>query len=211
MVDITTTIKAFSRQPEQQNYSSPTQFKFNIHKLPKVEYFATSINVPGITLGSAEQTTPFKDRPIPGDKLTYDTLQLTFLVDEGLANYQEIHGWLIGLGFPRTNQEYQNLQLSGDSNFPGTYKPSSTELGKTKYGASGDGGTYSDGTLTILSNQNNPLTEIRFRDLYPISLTGLSYDQQQTDVNYLTSTVTFQYLIYDFATVGNPNTTIVTT
>jgi len=211
MVDITTTIKAFSRQPEQQNYSSPTQFKFNISKLPKVEYFATSVNVPGITLGSASQPTPLKDRPIPGDKLTYDSLQLRFLVDESLANYQEIHGWLIGLGFPSKHQEFQNLQISGDNNFPGTYKPSSTEIGKQKYGPGSDGGTYSDATLTILSNKNNPLTEIRFRDLYPSALSGLNYDQQEADVNYLTASVTFQYLIYEFATVGNPNTTVVTT
>ena len=44
---------------------------------------------------------------------------------------------------------------------------------------------YSDATLTILSSKNNPVLEVRFRDLYPTSLSVLSYDQQ-CDTSYLT-------------------------
>lgn len=56
-----TTLNALSRQPTSIDYASPTQFKFSISKLPKVEYFCTSVNVPGITLGgSPVQATPTK-------------------------------------------------------------------------------------------------------------------------------------------------------
>ena len=41
-----TTLK--NRQPTKLDYASPTQFKFGIAKLPKVEYFCTSVNIPGI-------------------------------------------------------------------------------------------------------------------------------------------------------------------
>ena len=41
-----TTINSFSRQPTSLDYASPTQFKFQITKLPKVEYFCTSVNLP---------------------------------------------------------------------------------------------------------------------------------------------------------------------
>jgi len=41
-------------------------------------------------------------------------------------------------------------------------------------------------------------------------LSGLQYDQQAEDVNYLTATVTFSYLIYDFASVGASATTVTT-
>ena len=47
-----TTINSLSRQPTKLDYASPTQFKFSILKLPKVEYFCTSVNVPGIELSS---------------------------------------------------------------------------------------------------------------------------------------------------------------
>ena len=104
-----TTTNALSRQPTKLDLASPQQFKFSIIKLPKVEYFCTSANVPGISLGSATQLTPLKDIPVPGDKLTYGDLEISFMVDENLDNYREIHGWLTGIGFPRERQQYTNL------------------------------------------------------------------------------------------------------
>ena len=80
-----------NRQPTKLDYSSPTQFRFLINQLPKVQYFTVSANVPGITLGEATYATPLKDIPLPGEKLTYDDLSITFIVDENLENYIEIH------------------------------------------------------------------------------------------------------------------------
>ena len=105
-----TVTNSLLRQPTKLDYASPTQFKFSILKLPKVEYFCTSVNIPGISLGgNPSQATPLKDVPLPGDKLTYEPLSMTFLVDENLENFQEIHGWLVGLGFPRDHREFRNL------------------------------------------------------------------------------------------------------
>ena len=206
-----TVTNSLSRQPTKLDYASPTQFKFSIIKLPKVEYFCTAVNIPGITLGGAvSQVTPLKDVPLPGDKLTYEPLQMTFLVDENLENFQEIHGWLVGLGFPRDYSEFRNLVTSGNDKFPAKNTQISTEIGKVKYGAANTGGTYSDATLTVLSSKNNSQIEIRFRDVYPTGLTGLQYNQQAADVDYLTATVSFNYLIYDFATVGSSTTSITT-
>jgi len=205
-----TTINSLSRQPTKQDYASPTQFKFGIIKLPKVEYFCTAVNIPGITLGSSNQPTPLKQIPQPGDTLTYENLSMTFLVDENLENYQEIHGWLVGLGFPRDNAEFRNLLSSGSDRFPVANQRVSTEPGKTKYGTTDQGPVFSDATLSILTNKNNPVTEIRFRDVFPIALSGLQYNQQATDVDYLVATVDFRYTIYDFATVGSSTTSVTT-
>jgi hypothetical protein len=79
-----------------------------------------------------------------------------------------------------------------------------------KYGASRAGGVYSDATLTVLTSKNNAQLEVRFRDIFPIGLTSLQYDQQAADVEYLTATVTFNYQIYDFANVGASSTTVTT-
>ncbi len=205
-----TTTNSYSRQPTKQDYASPTQFKFGIIKLPKVEYFCTAVNIPGITLGSFNQPTPLKAIPQPGDQLTYENLSMTFLVDENLENYQEIHGWLVGLGFPRDNAEFRNLLSSGSDRFPVANQRVSTEPGKTKYGTTDQGPVFSDATLSILTNKNNPVTEIRFRDVFPIALSGLQYNQQAADVDYLIATVDFRYTIYDFATVGSSSTSVTT-
>ena len=199
-----TTTNANSRQPTKLDYASPTQFRFSIIKLPKVEYFATAANIPGIQLGQANQPTPLKDVPIPGDKLEYDNLNITFLVDENLENYREIHGWLTGLGFPKDNEQFRNLQNAGSDRFPTTKNVGlNKELGSIKKAVQDDGGLYSDATLFVLTSKNNANLEVRFRDLYPVSLSGLDYNQQETDIQYLTANVTFAYKIYEFATVGS--------
>ena len=58
-----------------------------------------------------------KDIPLPGNKLTYEPLQMRFFVDENLENFQEIHGWLVGLGYPRDHTEFQNLLASSQIDF----------------------------------------------------------------------------------------------
>ena len=206
-----TTLNAIDRQPTKLDYASPTQFKFSILKLPKVEYFCTAVNIPGVSLGETTQATPLKKIPIPGDTLTYEPLQMTFLVDENLENFQEIHGWLVGLGFPRDNKEFRNLLASGNDRFPTRNTSNiSTEAGKTKYAAADAGPTLSDATLTVLSSKNNAQVEIRFRDMYPTGVTGLQYNQQANDIDYLTATVSFSYLIYDFAKIGSSTTSVTT-
>ena len=60
---------------------------------------------------------------------------------------------------------------------------------------------FSDATLTILTNKNNPVVEVRFADCFPTSLSGLSYNQNTTDVDYLTAEVNFKYKIYEIHTL----------
>jgi len=203
-----TVTNSYTRQPTKIDYASPTQFKFNIIKLPKVEYFCTAINVPGISLNFQEQRTPLKDIPVPGEKLTYQDLDVTFLVDENLENYQELHNWLTGLGFPTDHTEYAALSNANTDRFPTSSGSVSREIGKVKYGAPNAGSTLSDATLMILTSKNNPVVEIRFSDLFPISIGPLQYNQQATDVNYLTVNCVFKYQIYKFANVGSSTTTV---
>ena len=196
------TIKqSYKRQPTKFDYAAPTQFKFTITKLPKVEFFCTAVNLPGITLeGQMAQQTPLKDIPVPGDKLSYASLNMDFMVDENLENYREIHGWLTGLGFPKDRQEFRDLLGGGADRFPtSTGANQETDGGKQKFGASDTGAVYSDATLSILTSKNTTNIQVRFSDIFPTALSGLNYNQQQTDVNYLIATVNFQYKIYEFA------------
>jgi len=207
-----TETNSLTRQPSKLDYAAATQFKFNITKLPKVEFFCTSVNIPGIRLGETSQDTPLKTIPIPGDKLTYSSLEVSFLVDENLENYREIHGWLTGLGFPRSHTQFETFINAGSDRFPtGNATAKSREAGKVDDVGFDVGAQYSDATLTILSSKNNPILEVRFRDLYPTALTGLSYDQQAGDTSYLTGDVSFSYQIYEFANMNDPRTTETTT
>ena len=203
-----TITNSLTRQPTSLDYASPTQFKFQITKLPKVEYFCTSVNLPAVSISEVKQPTPFVDVPLPGTTLSYETLNMTFMVDENLENLQEIHGWLRGLGFPESYTEYSGGLDAGADRAPSSNGSVSSEPGRVKFGAPSQAAYFSDATLVVLTSKNNPIKEVRFRDVYPTSIGELQYDQQATDVQYLTATVAFNYRGYDFATVGASSTTI---
>ena len=194
-----TTTDSIKRQPTQLDYASPTQFKFKIIKLPKVEYFCTEVNIPGLQMSNATQPTSLRQIPQPGTQLEFGDLLVTFMIDEKFENFEEIYGWLRGLGFPVDHSDYANMAAAGRDRFPVQGK----EGPKTALPA---GGTMSDATLSILSAKNNVIKEVRFTDCFPVQLTGAGFTQQATDVNYMSSTVTFKYSYYEFAEPGQKAT-----
>tara|TARA_R100000353_G_C6503992_1_gene194851 strand:- start:1177 stop:1755 length:579 start_codon:yes stop_codon:yes gene_type:complete len=183
------------RQPEVLDYASPTQFRMAINQLPKVEFFITACNLPGINLGEAVFPTPLKQIPIQGDELTFENLSVSFLVDENLQNYKELHDWLIGIGFPQSRQQFKNFR-SQTANRPGATRGNSQDIGDVQP-ATPISPMFSDGTLTILSNKNNPVVEVRFEELSPVALGALAFDQEATDVQYLKATADFNYKYYE--------------
>jgi hypothetical protein len=196
---MTTPTSPISRQPTKLDYSSPTQFRFLINQLPKVEYFTTEANLPGITLDDVELGSPLKNIPLLGSKLDYEDLTITFIVDENLENYIEIHTWLTAIGFPKDRSQFKDFR-STTSNTKTSTRGESKDIGDVK-AATPEISMVSDAMLTILTNKNNPVVECRFADIFPTSLSGLEYSQNQTDVEYLTATVTFKYKLYEIITL----------
>ncbi len=190
---------ALDRQPDKLDYLSPTQFRFGIHQLPKVQFFTTAANIPGINMGEAIFPTPFKDIPIMGDKITYENLEISFIVDEFLENYQSLHEWLTAIGFPSNRQQFSDFR-SNKSNTPGNSVNPSTDRVGTPSAANA---LFSDAYLMVLSNKNNPILQIDFRDLYPVSLSAISFTNDATDVDNIIATATFTYQIYEFTTIAS--------
>ena len=190
-----TSTSPLSRQPTQLDYLSPTQFKFNIHQLPKVEFFCTAANVPAISLGEAVFPTPYKEIPVMGDTLTYDNLSISFIVDENLENYIEMHDWLTAIGFPKNRNQFSTFRSSTAST-PIATQGTSDDIGDVQPATSARG-MFGDAILTILTNKNNPVVEVRFQDIYPVALGALDFTQTATDVEYITVTADFSYKIYD--------------
>ena len=188
------------RQPDKLDYASPTQFRFGIHQLPKVEFFSTAATIPAIALSDVIVPTPFKTIPMMGDQLTYDNLSISFIVDEYLENYLSIHEWMTAIGFPKNRTQFSQFK-SNTSNTPSTASSPSNDIGDVQKPTSVNA-LFSDATLTVLSNKNNPIVNVFFRDLYPIAMTGLSYNQAATDVEYLTAEITFAYQLYEIETIS---------
>ena len=191
-----------NREPSKLDYASPIQFRFKMNKIPKVEFFVQTANIPGINLGTATVASPLYDYPVPGDKINYQSLDISFLVDENLNNYKELHDWISGLGFPSNHQQFADLQATGADRFPGS-TASSVAMGSKRTPAPlAEGGIYSDATLTVLNSKNIAKTEIRFKNVYPTSLGSLSYDIKASDVDYLQVQASFNYLHYDIIQIS---------
>ena len=167
----------YYKQLDNRNYMSPIGFEFSIARFPKVSFFSNTASIPEISLGGAEQSNYLKQLMHPGDRIEYGELPIQFLVDEDMLNYTLIHNWMTGLGFPQSMQQF--VEWTTD------------EQGQRDFKLQ-----YSDATLKILNSNYNTIAQIKFWDLYPTSLSTLEFTATDTDINYLTANVTFNYLYY---------------
>ena len=75
-----TTTNVQTREPSKMDYASPIQFRFKISKLPEEEFFIQTVNLPGISLPEATVQTPLWDYAVPGDEISFQSLDISFLV-----------------------------------------------------------------------------------------------------------------------------------
>ncbi len=168
----------FANQIQNRNFLSPVGFKFVLSKNPIVSFFCNSAKIPEISLQLSSQPSYLKDLDIPGTKILYGDLNISFLVDEDLVNYMLIHNWITGLGFPETTEQYKNLITDKNENI-------------NRLNA------FSDGSLHILDSNYNINSTVIFKDLFPVLLSPLDFKSTETDINYLTADITFKYTIYN--------------
>lgn len=167
--------------PANLNPLSPNGFQFSIKKLPELTYFAQDVELPGISLPAISNNTPFSTTKLAGDLMSYEPLDITFMVDEKMSNYLAIHDWIVAMGFPQNYEQYISWQ--NKDNFL------LSELAKN----------YSDGVLQILGSNNEPIQTITFIDLIPTALGSIQFTTTSEDVLYIICTVTFEYSYYTFS------------
>lgn len=160
-------VPQLTTQPQNPNFLSQNKWRFSLQRAPNVVFFCQETELPGVSIDVAQQFSPFVTIPRPGQKLHFDDLMLTFRVDEDMVNYLEIFDWLMNMGFPDDFSGYPKLEEQG--------------------------GPFSDGTLTILTSKNNPNISIRYRDMFPVSLSKLRFAIDDDDVQYHECDVTFKY------------------
>ena len=176
-------------QLENRNFLAPVGFRFNLKRSPGTAFFCNQANIPDLNLGVTEQPNYLRQIPTPGDMIDFGDLNIRFMVDEDLKNFMEIQNWIRGLGFPETVQEFRDLESSGT-------------VPRRDYVQSGQD-IYSDGTLQILSSNFNAKFNVNFKDLFPVSLTTLTFDATDTDIEYFTADATFKYTSYNLTNLQN--------
>ncbi len=150
------------------NYLSPLEFVVSVKRLPGVQFFSQTVNIPSVSIAQVDQNTPFKIVPVPGDRLTYGELPLSFIVDESMSNYIEVYDWLRALSFNEEFPQFDGIKTS-------------------------EYGILTDISIVIMNSHKNPNIEIQFRDCFPVSLSDITLDTTQTDVIYPQATVSFTF------------------
>jgi len=121
--------------------------------------------------------TPLLDIPIPGERLVYSPLTVSFMVDEDMTNYLEIYNWMVSLAA-------KDLQ------------PFAKYQAQTSIEPDVNSRDRSDIKLMILTSSKNPNIEVNFIDAFPSQLGELNFNTTSSGVNYLESSVTFEYIKY---------------
>jgi hypothetical protein len=169
---------ALTRTPQNTNYLQASKFILTFDRIPTVQYFCQEVNLPGVSMGKATINTPMQDIYSPGNKLTYNDLNISFTIDEALLSWAEIHNWFLSMGAP-TSAERTRL---------------SSQQSNRTYGQQ----SFSNATLTILSALNNPLTKIQFVNTFPTSLSDLQFDTKSSADDIITATASFNYDYFIF-------------
>ena len=162
-----------------KNFLSPLGYKFSLARAPALVYNVQAVRIPGIQMSNSETPTPFVPIPTTG-KITYNTLGLTFRINEDMTDYLEIHNWM--------------KKLAGANDFVG-YKQLSDAVG----GANET--LESDLNVTIMNSGMRGNISIDFFNAFPVVLGDLDFNTTDTDVNYIECSVEFRYLRYEINTL----------
>jgi hypothetical protein len=165
-------MSVFTRTPENTNPLQPTKFLLSFNRSGSVPYFCQSVNIPGMSMGAAPFNTPTLDINYPGGKLSFNSLNITFILDEHLTSWKDIYNWMLANGHPDMNERNRLLEMQG-------------------------GVRVSDAILTVLSGLNNPIARIQFHNAYPIDLTDINFDTTLSADTIITSTATFNFNYYE--------------
>jgi len=169
-------MSVLANQPSNRNFLVPQGFRFVLGRAPNVTYFCQAAGLPSIVLQSVTTPTPFTALQHPGDKIAFDPISLRFRINEDLDNYLEISNWMRALGRPESFEEYQALVAS--NSLP-------------------QGEVFGDGTLVILTSNDNPNIEVRLENMFPTNLTMVQFDVTQQEIEYLEAEVTFNYTLFN--------------
>ena len=155
----------YKEQPTNRNFLNPIGYLLKLEKFEGVDFFCQRANVPDITMPTTEVVSPFRNLPIvPSGGVAFGDFSVSFIVDEDLKNYNSIHKWI------RDNGNADQMQRT------------------TK-----ESDIYTNAQLHIVTSQYNPAFVVEFRNIFPVSLSGLQFDATITDVEYITAEITFKH------------------
>jgi hypothetical protein len=158
-----------SDQPRTNNYLATNFFKLEIDKFPTVTYFCQSVNLPSLTASVVEVPVAGFGLPIksPVGRYSYENMSVSFLVDENMENWLEVHDWMTEMrAFDTDCAEKQYRQL------------------------------FSDATLHIMDGSYTPIKTVTLEGIFPVGISGIQFSSVVVDTEPVIATATFAFTKY---------------
>lgn len=156
------------------NFLQNNGYVLSVPKFPDLGFYTTSFVLPGMLLPTVPTNNPFSTLPIPGDRVSYEPMVFTFIIDENLENFQALSEWIKSIAYATEYPDYTDYAK------------------KDEYATLGE----QDISVSILSSANNPVKVFTFVNAVPVSLQGETFTSQDANTNYLYGQVTFEYEYY---------------
>lgn len=161
-------------------------------RLPMTTFTIQEVNLPAVTARTATVNTPGINTKHLPDRLTYDPLTISFLVDEEFRAWRELYSWMYGMvGGPDRSVVTADF-IESQVNFVYPEKPTA-RLDKAARTTAG---------LTIINAAKIPMLRFVFHDVYITSLGQIQFATTSIDpITPLTCQATFEYSYYSIVQV----------
>lgn len=160
--------KWFEEQPSNRNFLAPAGFKLDLDIFAGVDFFCQRAKVPDVSVSNAEIPTRFRSVAIAAS----GGVVYGDLNVKFIVD-EDMKNYLTVWKWINQNNLAEEMDTKKDPD-------------------------YSDGRLLILNSNYQPNIIVNFESLFPVSLTELDFDVEDTDVDYLTADVTFKFVRYTF-------------
>lgn len=168
--------------------ASPANHVIRFERMPHLSFVVQEVNLPAVTTNIPRIQTGGPWSKFMPERLNFDPLAVTFIVDEEFRAYRELYSWLWGMtgGTDRSEitTEFINEQAQNTWTNPRNKESALASSAQTSAG------------LTIVNGSKIPILRVLF---YNVLLTGLGAIQFSTTSDTLppiTTTATFEYDFY---------------
>lgn len=148
------------------NFLKNNSYIFVMPRLGEVTFRVTSVEFPEVVVPAAQGGTPGSTQYHPGTFNEFGDLTIEFIVDENLRNYEELYRWITQLRYPGTE-----FTPKTDFEIP----------------------LVADASLITLTNSSVPNRIFKFKNVFPIALSGMRFTTTDEDPDNVVCSATFKF------------------
>lgn len=172
--------------------ADPTHHVIQFTRMPFTTFLVQEVGLPAVNSQTAKIPSPGLVAKFVADKLNYDSLTITFMVDEEFKAWRELYGWLLGMTGTYDRSVLVADFIQNQFDYVQDTQPHyrHAEASRTTAG------------LTIVNAAKVPMLRFIFHNLYITSLSEVRFDTRTTDtITPLTCSATFDYDYYSLVQI----------